>query len=145
MNSKTFLLGAAAYLLATFPLAFVWHLVVFKEIYDELGIFNRGEPIVALGFAVILIQGLLLSYLYPRFYRGGRPALEGVRFGLLMGIFLWSSQVVAAAAKHEVSSLSTWLVIESAYFAVQFLIVGLLIGLVYARDPEMKEVPSNGL
>ena len=132
---KTYVKGAAFYLLATFPLAFVWHLVVFKGIYAELGMY-REEPSVALGFVAILIQGLLLSYAFPLVYRGGDPVRAGVKFGLVMGIFLWSSQVVAAAAKHEVSSLSTWLGIETAYFAVQFLLVGLAIGLAYRTKLE---------
>ena len=34
MTRKTFLLGALAYLLVTFPLAFVWHLVIFKDVYQ---------------------------------------------------------------------------------------------------------------
>ena len=130
---KPFAKGAVAYLLVTFPLAFVWHLVVFKAVYDELGIFNRAEPIVALGFVVILIQGLLLSYAFPVFYRGGSAVKAGLRFGLLTGAFLWSSQVVAAAAKHEVSSISTWLAIETAYVALQFTLVGLALGWVYRR------------
>ncbi len=41
--------------------------------------------------------------------------------------------VVAAAAKHHVASLSTWLAIETAYFAIQFALVGLAIGFVYSR------------
>ena len=127
---KTYLRGALAYLLVTFPLAFFWHLVVFKGIYDELGMY-REQPIVALGFIAILIQGLFLSYAFPLVYRGPNAVQAGVKFGLLMGLFLWSSQVVAAAAKHEVSSFATWLGIETAYFVVQFAIVGLALGLVY--------------
>ena len=134
---NAFMKGAIAYLLVTFPLAFVWHLVVFKDVYDALGIFNREEPIVALGFLVILVQGLLLSYVFPYFHRGGSSVKTGLRLGLVMGLFLWSSQVVAAAAKHEVSSLSTWLGIETAYFAIQFALVGLAIGLAYR--PRQKE------
>ena len=127
---KTYLHGAAAYLLVTFPFAFVWHLVVFKGVYDELGVF-RDEPNIALGLTAILIQGLLLSYAFPHVYRGGSPVRAGLKFGLLMGLFLWSSQVVAAAAKRDMSSLSTWLGIETAYFAVQFAMVGLALGFVY--------------
>ena len=135
-NIKTLVLGAVAYLLVTFPLAYVWHLVAFKGVYDRLGIFNRGEPIVALGFLVILIQGFLLSYAYPIFRGPGSPLKEGLRFGLFMGFFLWSSQVVAAAAKHQVASLTTWFTVETVYFVIQFALVGLALGLVYGyREP----------
>ncbi|HSF20201.1 MAG TPA: DUF1761 domain-containing protein [Vicinamibacteria bacterium] len=133
MKMKTLLLGTIAYLLVTFPLAFVWHLVAFKRIYDELGIFNRQEPIVALGFLVIVIQGLLLSYVYPIFRRSADWTKDGLKFGLIMGLFLWSSQVVAAAAKHEVTSLTAWLGIETIYFALQFTLVGLALGWVYGH------------
>ena len=131
-----FLRGALAYLLVTFPLAFVWHLMVFKNVYDELGIFNRDEPIVALGFFVIVVQGILLSYAFPFFYRSGSSVKAGLKFGLVTGLFLWSSQVVAAGAKHEVSSLGAWLGIETAYFVVQFALVGLAIGLAYRARQE---------
>lgn len=127
---KTYVRGALAYLIVTFPLAFFWHLVVFKGVYDELGMY-REHPIVTLGFIAILIQGLFLSYAFPLVYRGPNAVQAGVKFGLLMGLFLWSSQVIAAAAKHEVSSFAIWFGIETAYFVVQFAIVGLALGLVY--------------
>ena len=62
---KTVLLGALAYALVTFPLAYVWHLVAFADIYDRLNAFTRSEPIVPLGFLAIVLQGVLLSAAYP--------------------------------------------------------------------------------
>ena len=136
MSVKTFFLGALAYLLVTFPVAYLWHLVVFAGVYDRLGIFNREEPIVALGFLAILIQGFLLSYAYPIFRGKGNTLKEGLKFGWMMGFFLWSSQVLAAAAKHQVSSLASWFAVETLYFAIQFTLVGIALGLVYgSRSP----------
>jgi len=146
MKLRTFLLGALVYLVATFPLAFTWHLVAFKKVYAELGYFDRGDPIVALGFLTILLQGLILSNIYPLFRRGGRPIREGLKFGLLMGSFLWSSQVLADAAKHHVPPVTTWFVIETAYFAIQFSLVGLAMGWVHRRAPSgSEEELSHGL
>lgn len=133
MRVKTIVVGAMAYLLVTFPFAAVWHLLALKGVYDQLGIFNREEPIVALGFFAMLLQGLLLSYVYPLFYQGGSSVKEGLKFGLLAGLFLWSSQVVAAAAKHQVTSLPLWFAVETTYFGIQFALVGLALGLVYRR------------
>lgn len=120
-----------AYMLATFPLAYVWHLVLFEGVYERLGYFTRAEPIVALGFLVIMLQGGLLSFLYPRFDRGRGPLRDGLNFGMLMGLFLWSSQVVAAAAKQAISPLPIWLAIETAYFLIQFALAGVAIGFVH--------------
>jgi len=42
---RSFWLGVAAYLIPTFPIAFVWHLVLFEQKYHALGIY-RGDPII---------------------------------------------------------------------------------------------------
>jgi len=133
MSPTRILAGAAAYLAVSFPLAFVWHLVAFRSIYDQLGYFGDREPVLALGFLSIAAQGLILSALYPRFYRGGHPAREGLRFGLIAGLFLWTSHVVATAAKHIAHSLPAWFAIESVYLALQFALVGVAIGLAHGR------------
>lgn len=139
---KTVLLGALAYALVTFPLAYVWHLVAFADIYDRLNAFTRSEPIVPLGFLAIVLQGVLLSAAYPLFSRTGSPARDGLRFGLAAGLLLWSSQVLAFAAKHEVTSLAGWFVIETAYFAVQFALVGVALGLVHDRRGDRALAPG---
>ena len=53
---RSFWLGVAAYLLPTFPIAYVWHLVLFASAYEALGIY-RPDPIVPFGFASMVIQG----------------------------------------------------------------------------------------
>src|SRR5687767_14021038 len=125
--------GTVVYAAITFPLAYAWHLVTFADVYDGLHAFTRAEPIVAFGFIAIVLQGVLLSSLYAVFPRTGRPLLDDVRFGLICGVLLWSSQVLAAAAKHELTSLRTWFAIETAYFAIQFALVGAAFGLIRAR------------
>ena len=81
----------------------------------------------------MIVQALVLAYLYPVFRRGRAAIAEGMRFGILMGIFMGSSAVFAEAGKQEVSSLPTWLVLESTYYIVQFAIVGTIVGLIYGK------------
>ena len=142
MSAKRFVLGAAAYALITFPLAFVWHLVTFQGVYDKLGYFSRKEPIIALGFLSIVIQGLLLSYAYPSFCRGRRLVKEGLKFGLVMGLFYWTCHVIAEAAKHPIASLTTWFAIETVYLTIQFALAGLALGLIHGRR-KPSAIPSN--
>lgn len=133
MNTKKFGFAVIAYIVVTFIIAAGWHLVLFKDVYDQFGIFTRKEPIIPLGIASMVMQALVLAYFYPRFYRGGSPVKEGALFGLLVGVLMASIAVFAEAGKQQVSSLSTWLIFESTYYLLQFGLVGVCIGSIYGR------------
>jgi hypothetical protein len=140
MSMKTFWLAVLAYVFCTFLIAAPWHLVLFKPIYDELAIFTRKEPLIPLGLASMLMQGLVLSYLYPFFAQGRHSVKTGATFGLFMGVLLASSAVFAEAGKQHVTSLATWLILESVYYVFQFSLIGAVIGVIYAKGE-----PIHGL
>lgn len=131
MGTRRAVLAALGYIVLTFFIAATWHLVLFKSVYDELGIFTRKEPIIPLGVASVILQSVVFAYLYPRYTRGEHPALEGLKFGVVMGVFLGSYAVLADGAKFNISSLATWLGLESIYYLLQFSIVGVVFGLIY--------------
>ena len=87
MHSE-FWLATASYLVLTFIFAAGWHLVLFKDVYARLGVFTRARPIIPLGILSMVLQAVVVAYLYPFFYRGGPPPLEGATFGLLLGVFM---------------------------------------------------------
>lgn len=120
------LLGTLGYLFVTFPLAYFWHLVAFKSTYDSLGYITRDEPIVAFGFGAILLQGILLAIIYPRLCRGTSFVTGALFFAAVMGLYHWSTHVLAEAAKHELSSLPLWFGIETLYLTIQFVLAGVL-------------------
>jgi hypothetical protein len=123
-----------AYVVVTFAMGFIWHLVLFRQLYARLGIYSRlDDPIIPLGLSAMLVQGAVLAYLYPLLARPGNFALEGLRFGLVMGLFIASSAVLAEAAKQRVTSLPTWLAVESIYYAIQFSLCGIAIAFVQSR------------
>lgn len=132
---KKIVLATLAYAVVTMTLGFTWHFNFFPEVYHQLGVYNREPPIIPLGFASMLIQGLVLAYLYPFFYRSGRPLVEGLKFGMLMGAFLFSVSTLAVGAKIQVSSMSTWLIIQTVFHTIQFVLAGTLIGLIYGKTP----------
>ena len=68
---RSFWLGVAAYLVPSFPIAFVWHLVLFEQKYHALGIY-RDDPIIPFGLASMVIQGVMFSWIYPRVFAGNR-------------------------------------------------------------------------
>lgn len=129
---KKFTYSFIAYVVLVFIIATVWHLVLFKSAYSEVGL--RGSPIFALGILSILIQAAILSYLYPRLFKGESPAKDGLKFGLIMGIFLGSYGVLAQAGKYDVGSVPTFLLLEGLFFVIQYAIVGTVIGLIYGKS-----------
>ena len=131
MRVKNFIPTALAYLLVTFPFAYVWHLVVFRSFYDRLGYFGTKEPIIALGFLTIAAQGLLLAYAYPFFQRGGKALAEGMRAAAFLGAVIASVQVVAAAAKNHAPATAEWFLFEGLYFVIQFALIGFALAFIH--------------
>lgn len=131
MNVKKFALAVLAYVVVSFVFGFTWHLVLFKDAYHGFGVYTREPPIFAFGVGSMVLQGLILAYLYPFFNQGSRPVLTGIRFGLLMGAFMWSVTVLAFAAKTNVNLLATFFTLSTLFHLIQFIVAGALIGWIY--------------
>jgi len=131
---RSFWLGVAAYLIPTFPIAFVWHLVLFEQKYHALGIY-RDDPIIPLGLASMAIQGVIFSWVFPRLFTGNRDSIlkDGLLYGLGAGLLSWSFTTLAVAAKHPMASISDYVVLETGFTILQFAIVGPLIALAWRR------------
>ena len=135
MNTKKYLFATLAFIVVGFIIAFVWHLVVFKSVYDSLKIYSI-EPIIALGFISFILEGLAFVYIFESFRRGRKPLQEGLIFGLVVyGIIMGGVGVLAEGAKHATTSLSTWLIIESAFYIITGAVLGTMIGLIYGKSP----------
>lgn len=128
------LLGTIGYLFVTFPLAFVWHLVIFKDTYNRLGSYSRNEPIIAFGYGAILIQGILLSLVYPQLCKNKSLVAGAFKFALLVGGYHWTIHVLAEAAKQSIEPLSAWFSLETTYLALQFVLGGFLFAWVFRNQ-----------
>ena len=133
-GARSFWLGVAAYLIPTFPIAFVWHLVLFEQKYQALRIY-RDDPIVPFGLASMIVQAVIFSWAYPRLFAGnGRSVLKnGLLYGLGAGLLSWSFTTLAVAAKHPMTSIPDFVVMETAFTVLQFAVAGPLIALAWRR------------
>ncbi len=134
MKKKLILLGTIAYVAATFPWAIIWHIVLFKPIYESLNYFG-GEPNFLLGFLSILLQGFILSYGFPMTKFSGSPVVCGMKYAAFMGVFFWTCHVIAAAAKNPLSNSALYFFMETFYLCIQFGIYGYFIGKIYSKSP----------
>jgi hypothetical protein len=130
-------LGMAAYLIPTFPIAFVWHLVLFEPQYHALHLY-RADPIIPLGLASMVIQSVVFSWVFPHLFAGNRSSIlkDGLLYGLGAGLLSWSFTTLAVAAKHPMASISDYVFLETAFTILQFLIVGPLIALAHRNSYE---------
>lgn len=126
-----FVLGVLAYMLPTFPLGYVWHLMLFKTYYDALDIY-RPDVLVPFGLASMVIQGIAWAFIYSRLF-AGEPILRGaVKFAVLAAPIAWSFAVLAVGAKHRMASVSEFVAIETGFFLLQYAVVSPLIASAFA-------------
>jgi hypothetical protein len=126
--SRRFALTMAAYVVPTFLLGFVWHLVLFAAYYDALRIY-RLDVVIPFGFGSMLLQGALFAWAYPRLVERPEHIGSGLRFAAAAAALSWSFTTLAVAAKHPMTSVGGFVAIETAFTVIQFLLVGPLLAL----------------
>lgn len=129
---KSFWLAALAYILATFPLGYLWHLVTFHEAYQRLALY-RPQVIIPLGLASMFIHAIFFAWAYPRLFSTRREDWLGgaLRFFGVFAVLSWSFTTLPVAAKYQMSSVSGFLALETAFTVLQFAIVAPLVALAY--------------
>lgn len=127
---QRFWLAIAAYLVPTFPLGYVWHLVTFRERYARLEIY-RDAVIIPFGLGSMLIQACLFAWIYPRLFDTSHGAwvTSSLQFAGVFGVLAWSFTTLPVAAKNRMTSVRHFLALETAFTVLQFAIVSPLIAL----------------
>ena len=138
---KRFSLGVLAYLVPTFALGFVWHLVLFQRYYEGLAIY-RKDIIIPFGFLSMFIQAIIFGWIYEQIFaqRSGTQVSRCLAYATLGAVLSWSFTTLAVAAKNVMSSVPHYLVIETAFTIVQWVMVGPLTALVLAGSD--RKVPG---
>ncbi|MGA2595581.1 MAG: hypothetical protein ABSH09_01085 [Bryobacteraceae bacterium] len=89
------------------------------------------KSVMPLGMAAMFVAIVALAVIYAMLYQGGSGLAEGARFGALIGVFCVGSFVV-----HNYVNLNIGLkltVQQAVAYFVEWVVVGIAIGLVYKR------------
>ncbi|HVU01139.1 MAG TPA: hypothetical protein VHE30_05280 [Polyangiaceae bacterium] len=134
-------IGALAYLVPTFALGFVWHLVLFKGYYEALAMY-RKDVIIPFGFLSMTLQAFLFAWVFEQTFAAQvdgktKRILAYAAFGAVLS---WSFTTIAVAAKNVMTSVPHYLLIETAFTAVQWALVAPLTVLL-VRSPERAPSP----
>ena len=133
MNTKKIIMATISYVVLTMAIAYPWHMMWFHDLYIELGAYTRVEPNIPLGMLSMLVQGIVIAYLYPFFYRSGNAILNGVTFSLIMGLVVYSVMGFAMAAKVDINPISTYLIYNAVFQFIQYVVTGIALGIIYGK------------
>ena len=83
----------------------------------------------------MLAQGLLFAWMYPRLFSTARDRWvnSAVRCAVVFGVLAWSFTTPPVAAKYQMTSVHLFFALETAFTALQFLVVAPLMALAW-RD-----------
>jgi hypothetical protein len=124
---------SVAYLVPTFALGFVWHLVAFKSYYDALAMY-RHDVIIPFGLLSMGLQAVLFAWVFDAaFARVTSPGKRGLWFAAFGAVLSWTFTTIAVAAKNVMTSVPAYLLIETAFTVVQWVIVGPLMAFAHAK------------
>ena len=134
-----FVLAVLAYLVPTFALGFVWHLILFEHYYEALAVY-RSDIIIPFGFLSMLIQAVIFAWFYEKVFarQSGALLTRALVYAALGAALSWSFTTLAVAAKNVMASVPNYLLIETAFTVVQWLMVGPLTALAF-RHPMRRE------
>jgi Protein of unknown function (DUF1761) len=94
---------------------------------------EAGQAFLPLMFGGLLIAIVAVAVIYAKGYEGGSGAAEGARFGFLLGVFV---VFAFTAVNYAVLNLGRKIAVMTAAAGfVEWLAIGLVIGLVYRPAP----------
>jgi len=94
---------------------------------------EAGQAFLPLMFGGLLIAIFAVAVIYAKGYEGGSAAAEGARFGFLVGVFV---VFAFAAVNYAVLNVGRKIAVMTAAAGfVEWLAIGLVIGLVYRPAP----------
>lgn len=139
---KRFGLAVLAYVVPTFLLGFLWHLILFESTYKALHIY-RDDIVIPLGFLSMLIQAVLFAWIFGKAFARdiGSFASRTLAYGGLGALLSWSFTTLAVAAKNVMASVPDYLLIETAFTLVQWAMVAPLTVLAFGQVA--REAPTR--
>lgn len=129
---KKLAMTVAAFIIVTFGVQGLSHFVINVEHFAAID-FMRPQPVLPLGFAVMIIQALILGLAMTRLWPNGATIKQGLSVSACFGLFLGSYIVLAEPAKYAAPSIPAWMFVEGVASFTQFTVFGLLLGLIYRK------------
>ena len=143
MNKKLWI-GFIVIFIAMAVLNMIIHGFILFSTYqtDEVSKIMRPESemnsMMWIYYVVYIIQAFFFAFIFSKGYEG-KGIMEGVRYGLYMGLLMATPMAYASYAMYPMpySLALQWFI----YGMIQYIILGILIALVYEKKPAATPTP----
>lgn len=133
MNGKKWFLAGLAGFVVMFILSGLWYMVLMAGFYRTQSEAIMREQFnflfIVLGYIVL---AFMMSTIYPIGYKGGSPAKEGLRFGILIGLVVWLTANLVLHGVYNCTLAAA--LVDSVWHIVEQSIGGIVIALVYGKS-----------
>jgi len=126
------IIGTLIFVLVSFVTQAISHFVINVEHYATVP-FMRAEPIFALGFLTMILQGIVLSYLFFLFSKNEFTFKKGLLFGLMMSALFVSYPALVEPAKYQVPNILNWIMVEGLVGLTQFCVYGIFLSITFKK------------
>jgi hypothetical protein len=137
MNIKKLTIATLASFVTMFIIAGVTHVVIFKTWFlNHPGMeanINRADPMMQYAIIAGLIVAFVMSYLYPKGVEGKSKIMQGLKFGIMVSILLFSCPLIQYAFTTTLSRSA--ILMDGVLHAAEQGLGGVVIALVYGNAP----------
>ncbi len=132
MFKKNNLVVALTAFVVLFATGWLFWGLIFASMYENMMPEMMGNPNMLIMACSLLVWGLALAAVYPKGFEGGSPTSEGMRFGVVMWLLAMVGPGLGMKASMEGYGWNAFSM-DMVLGLVQFLIVGIVIGMVHAK------------
>ena len=137
MDTKKLLMATGASFLVMFLLGGLFHMVIIKDFFMShaglAGNVARKEPMLPFIALGCLVLSTLMSYLYPKGVEGESTAVQGLRFGMLIGI-LWVTPLTLILYGATTVYSKYVVIVDCGWHILEQGIGGVVIAMVYGKS-----------
>lgn len=126
------ILSVIAFMVVSFAVQGLNHFVINTEHYANID-FARPEPVMALGFLTMIIQGSILTLALAHVAPIGAAIKDGLKVSLSFGLFLGFYIAVTEPAKYAAPSIPGWIFTEGFASTIRFVVFGFVLGVIHER------------
>ncbi len=130
-------LTVVAFMFVSFGVQGLSHFVINVEHFESID-FMRADPILLMGFAAMIVEALIISFVMMKLWPAGATLQQSMTVSLCFGLFLASYIILAEPAKYAAPSVLAWITVEASASLLQFGLFGALLWLIYRNRAVVK-------